>query len=316
MSCGSTAQSPGARPLIRPFASAIMAPVHPYVLYNGRITEANEAILRPGQLGLLAGWGVFTTLRIYQGVPFAYERHWERMKRDAELLHVPFELNREEVRRNLLALIDRNQSPEASMRVCVVRSEGGAWQGPGSGRAADLVAFSIDLHDWADRVSLDVRKQGRHAASPFAGTKSLSWAHNLTMIETAQRNGFDEVILLNERGQIAECTSANIFAVVDGVTYTPPLSAGPLPGVTRAVMLRELDLADTPVQERTLLLEDLYEAEEVFITSSTRELLPVERIRDRVLSQGPWPVMDKLRAGLRAYVERYVGEQRSAAAAE
>ena len=81
-------------------------------------------------------------------------------------------------------------------------------------------------------------EQGRHAASPFAGTKTLSWSHNLTLVETAQQNGDDEVILLNERNEVAECTSANIFAAKGGTTYTPPLSSGPLPGVTRALDAR------------------------------------------------------------------------------
>ena len=105
------------------------------------------------------------------------------------------------------------------------------------------------------------------------------------MVESAQQQGYGEVILLNERGEVAECTSANIFAVSKGVTYTPPLRSGPLPGVTRAVMLEELD---EPVEEKTLSVEDLHAADEVFITSSTRELLPVDRILDQELpATGP-----------------------------
>lgn len=284
--------------------------MHPYILYNERIVGAEEAILKPGQLGLFGGWGVFTTLRIYDRVPFAFERHWARMKRDAALIHVPLDFDPAEVRANLVRLLERNGVREATLRLLVVRSRKGTWEGPGSGRASDLVAFSIDVCGFAERVSLDVRQQGRHAASPFAGTKTLSWAHNLTMIEEAQQRGFDEVILLNEREEVAECTSANIFAVEAGVVYTPPLSSGPLPGVTRAVMLEEIDPAAAPVREKTLRLDDLYRAEEVFITSSTRELIPVERIGERVISEGPWPVMEKLREALREYVRRYVDEHR------
>ena len=91
--------------------------MHPYVLYNQSIVPADQAILRPGQLGLLAGWGVFTTLRIYQGVPFAWERHWARMTRDAALIHVPLPHDPAEVRRRLLELIERNGEPEAKMRL-------------------------------------------------------------------------------------------------------------------------------------------------------------------------------------------------------
>ena len=158
---------------------------------------------------------------------------------------------------------------------------------------------------------MSVTEQGRHAMSPFAGTKTLSWSHNLTMAENAARQGFDETILLNERGEVAECTSANIFAVLDGQAYTPPLSAGPLPGVTREVMLTELDTNGTALLERALTLEDLHRAEEVFITSSTRELLPVERIGERMLQAQSWPVMEKILTALRAYIRDYVASRRT-----
>lgn len=283
--------------------------MHPFVLLNEEILPADQTMLKPGQLGLLAGWGVFTTLRIYRGVPFEYERHWARMQRDANLLHIPFDFDPVGVRRKLLELIAQNESFEASMRVCVVRSEGGVFAGPSLGNPSDLVAFSIPVKDWADKTALSVTPQGRHAASPFRGTKTLSWSHNLTMVETAHQGGFGETILLNERGEVAECTSANIFAVIDGEAYTPPLDSGPLPGVTRAVMLEELE---PPVLERMLMLDDLYAADEVFITSSTRELMPVDRIGDRSLAADRWPVMEGIRERLRNYIHAYVDANGSA----
>ena len=246
--------------------------MHPYVLSNDEIVCSDEKILLPGQVGLLAGWGVFTTLRIYEGVPFAFERHWQRMERDAGLLHVDLPRDHARVHKNLLRLIDANGAREATMRLYVFRSRGGFWAGPGTGNASDLVALTSELEQWQESVALAVAKQARHAQSPFAGTKTLSWAHNLTMRETAEREGFGEVILLNEREEVAECTSANIFAVIRGKTYTPPLESGPLPGVTRALMLEELEVPDTPLAERVLQLDDLFEAEEVFITSTTREV--------------------------------------------
>ena len=284
--------------------------IHENVLYNERIAPSDEAILRPGQLGLLAGWGVFTTLRIYKGIPFAFERHWERLQRDARLLHVEIPVGRDELRRRLLELARRNRCPEASMRLCIVRSQGGVFEGPGSGNRSDVIAFTIDVPRRRGAAGLALRPNGRHAESPFAGTKTLSWAHNLTFVETAQQQGFDEVILLNERGEVAECTSANIFAVRNGVTYTPPPAGGPLPGITRLVMLEELA---EPVEEKVLYADDLYEADEVFITSTVRELMPVERIADRRLraaERGEWPVMEKLRAALRRYIEAYIEQAR------
>ncbi len=282
--------------------------IHANVLYNDRIVPSDEAILRPGQLGLLAGWGVFTTLRIYKGIPFAFERHWDRLQRDAHLLHIEIPIERAELRRRVLQLVDRNACPEASMRLCIVRSQGGVFEGPGSGNQSDIVAFTIDVPRRQETVSLSVQENGRHAESPFAGTKTLSWSHNLTFVEIAKQKGFSEVILLNERGEVAECTSANIFAVRNGVTYTPPLSSGPLPGITRLAMLEELS---ERIEERVLHRSDLVDADEVFITSTVRELMPVERIADRTLKaaeKGQWPVMEGLRSSLRRYIEKYTAE--------
>ena len=90
--------------------------MHPCVLYNDQIVRAAEPLLRPGQLGLLSGWGVFTTLRIYDGVPFAFERHWQRLSRDNELLHVPLARKPGQVQAGLLRLIEANGAKEATLR--------------------------------------------------------------------------------------------------------------------------------------------------------------------------------------------------------
>ena len=283
--------------------------MHHYVLYNGRIVSADESIFKPGQLGLLSGWGVFSTLRIGRGVAFAIERHWARLCRDAELIHVDLPVNLDGVRAGFAELIRHNDALEAVARICVFRSKGGRWEGPGTGASSDWVVLTDDVSPWPETASLDVRANARFAASPFVGAKTLSWSANLTMYEDAHRAGFDEVILLNERSEVTECTSANIFAVQDGVTYTPPLLSGLLPGVTREVMLTELR-SSSMVREKVLSVDDLLEAEEVFITSSTRELLPVARIGEtRLRGAGEWPVMNRLGRELRDYIDRYTHAQ-------
>lgn len=251
--------------------------MHRYVLHNDEIREASEKILAPGQVGLLAGWGVFSTLRVHRGVPFAYERHFERMRRDAAALRVPFPEDPEYIRARLLRLIEANRAQEATLRVAVVRNLGGAWQGP-LDRPFDLIGLTADLTDWGESVRLTVQPQARHAACPLAGVKMLSWALNLTWLEQAQQRGYDEVILLNERGEVSECTSANIFVAAGDRVQTPPLSSGCLPGITRALLLEEVRVPGITVEEKTLRLEDLAAADEVFITSSTRDLLPVRGI--------------------------------------
>jgi len=279
--------------------------MHSLVLYNDRIVPATERILSPGQIGLLSGWGVFSTLRIYDGVPFAFERHWRRMEKDAALLHVPLNqhLDPRQVRRLIGELTRANRAENSVARLCVVRNQGGFWEGPGISTAVDLLVLTADLKSWGESMRLTVARNARHAASPFAGAKMLSWANNLTWVEEAQNRGFDEVILLNERDEVAECTSANVFAVLEGRVLTPPLASGCLPGVTRSVLLEE----SGGIEERTLRLEDLYRAEEVFLTSTTRELMAVREIDGRPIA-ATGGARARLQEAFSACVRQYVGE--------
>src|SRR5207247_2546216 len=171
----------------------------------------------------------------------------------------------------------------STMRVVVVRNRGGIWEAPDQTRSSDVIAFTSDIKDWGESVKLNYVRQARHAASVFAGTKILSWAMNLTWLEEAQSRGFDEVVLLNERGEVAECTSANLFAAKGGEVWTPPLSSGCLPGITRELLLTEVRAPGVNVTERTMTPADLEDADEVFITSTTRDLLPVARLGERSL---------------------------------
>jgi branched-chain amino acid aminotransferase len=179
-----------------------------------------------------------------------------------------------------------------------------------SERRSDLIALTSDLHDWGHGVKLALIPQARHAASPFAGTKILSWAMNLTWVEEARARGFDEAVLLNEWGEVCECTSANIFIARGNRVWTPPLSSGCLPGVTRGVILSEVHVPDFEIGEKLLKPTDLESADEVFITSTTRDLLPVVEIEGKTLKQG-----DRARHALQAefskYVERYVAQHRA-----
>ena len=98
--------------------------LHRYVLHNNAVIEASSQVLSPGQVGLLSGWGVFTTLRVADGVLFAWERHWARIQRDARLFHVPLPEDPEQVRVSLLALVEANRAPNCTLRLAIVRNSG------------------------------------------------------------------------------------------------------------------------------------------------------------------------------------------------
>ena len=283
--------------------------MHRFVLHNEEIRDASDNLLAPGQVGLLSGWGVFSTLRVVDGVLFAFERHWARMCKDAAALRVPLPSGPEEVRRKLLELVQANQAFDATLRVVIVRNTGGMWEGPHIDRASDLIALTSPTKEWGTGVRLNYTPHARYAAGEFAGAKILSWAMNLTWVEQAQTRGFDETILLNEHGHVAECTSANIFAANGTRVWTPPLTSGCLPGVTRQLLLHEIDVAGYTVEEKVLTPADLGQAAEVFITSTTRNLLPAIEIDGRAMPHAG-PACAALGAALGAYIDAYVASHK------
>lgn len=279
--------------------------IHRFVLHNGRICSDTDHVLAPGQLGLLAGWGVFTTLRVTDGVLFAWDRHWARMQRDAALMNVPMPADPHALQRSLLLLVEANGKPTCTLRLVIIRNGGGLWEGPARDLECDVVAMTADMKHWGDSVRLGIQPQARHAASEFAGTKINSWAMNLTWAEKAHSRGLDEVVLLNERGEVSELTSANIFAARGSEVSTPPLSSGCLPGITRELLLSDVKAPGINVVERTLSVDDLYAADEVFITSSTRDLLSVAEIDGRKLHRNG-TAMAPLKAAFQNYIAEYV----------
>ena len=247
------------------------------------IRRADEPGLYAGQLGLLSGWGVFSTLHVVEGALFTWERHWARMVRDARLLHVPMPPAAQAVERDLLRLIEANGRPDCTLRIVVVRNTGGLWEGPtGGSEPIDVIALTADGKKWGESGRIGIQPNARLAANEFCGAKIHSWVQNLTWAERAARADLDEVILLNEHGRVAECTSANVFAVFGDEVRTPPLSEGCLPGITREV-LRGLE--GGVVRESPLTLDDLHGADEVFITSTTRNLMPVREIDGKALNR-------------------------------
>ncbi len=281
--------------------------VHPYLLHNHEIRKVQDAVLSPGQVGFLNGWGVFSTLRVRQGMLFAFERHYARLERDARLMRVPFMLSPAELQRALQSLVEANSAFDAVLRVAIVRNKGGLFEAAHFGDY-DLIAFTAELTRWPETVDLSYVPNARYGASPFSGAKVTSWAQNLTWYEQAHENGFDEVVLLNEHGQISECTSANIFCIQGKKVYTPPVStSGCLPGVTRAILLEELQFENVSVQERELSPSELEDSECVFITSTTRDLLPVRMIDGYALQQKRG-IFNILKNSLAEFQNNYVAE--------
>jgi branched-chain amino acid aminotransferase len=279
--------------------------IHRFVFHNQKLLPVEEVRLSPGQAGLLNGWGLFTTLRVVEGIPFAFERHWHRLERDAARTHCPFPFELEAVRAQLGEVLRANHVREGCARIYVVYNQVGFWRSDEDFPKVDLILYSAGLPEYKEPARLGLREHGRYAASPLAGVKVTSWLTNVWNLSEAQATGLDEVVLLNERGEVAECTAANIFCVRGGRVLTPPLTAGCLEGVTRGVLLEICSGAGAPLEERTLLPEDLYSADEVFISSTNRNLLSVGQIEGRKIA-APGPITKKLEKAFDTYVREYI----------
>jgi branched-chain amino acid aminotransferase len=282
------------------------AMIHNIVFHNHRLLPLPDVRLSPGQAGLLNGWGLFTTIRIVEGVPFAYERHWKRLAHDAERTRCPFPFEPDTVRGYLQEVLLANQVREGCARIYFVYNQIGFWRSGEDFPPVDLIIYSAGLPSYREPARLGLREHGRHAASPLAGVKVTSWLNNVWNLYEAQAAGLDEAVLLNERGEVAECTAANLFCVSRGRVATPPLSSGCLEGITRGVLLEIGATAGAPLEERTLRPEDLYSAEEIFISSTNRNLLPVSEIKGHKLAQAPGPVTLKLEKAFANYVSEYI----------
>ena len=287
--------------------------IHRFVFHNDEVKPVEKTRWSPGQAGLICGWGLFTTVRIVRGEAFAYERHWRRLEKDAALIRLPLIYTGARVRVQLQELIRANRVKEGCARIYLVWNTVGSWKSDEKMAEVDLVIATADLPHYPEMVRLALREHGRHAASPLAGVKTISWLDSVWAAEEAKREGYDEVVLLNERGEVSECTAANIFAVRNDKVITPPLSSGCLEGVTRGVLMEIAAEAGTTVVEQAMRPEDLYAADEVFITSTNRNVIGVKEIAGRIIGSGVGgELTKKLDAAFETYLNDYVDRRLAA----
>jgi branched-chain amino acid aminotransferase len=287
--------------------------IHRYVFHNDQLLPIEKVRLSPGQAGLINGWGLFTTLRIVRGEAFAFERHWRRLEKDAATIHLPMPYTGPRVRVQLQEVIRANNVSDGCARIYLVYNQISFWRSDESVPAVDLIIYTAPLPEYREPVRLAVREHGRHAASALTGVKTISWLNNVWSVAEAQKDGFDEVVMLNERGEVAECTAANIYAVKGNTILTPPLNSGCLEGVTRGILFEIAGEAGVAVKEQSLQLEDLFAADEVFISSTNRNVISVGEIAGHKLSGAPGLVTQRISEAFATYQNDYVTRRLAAA---
>lgn len=246
--------------------------MHPIIYLNRTMVEATKARVAPVSSAMLYGRGVFTTLAVYNSLPFLWSKHWERLSTHATKLAVDLTgLTEKAVGDALRKLIAVNQVNSGRARVILLaRSGRDVWKTKTtSSKNTDLIIMTGEPHKKpASGLSLAVSPYRVSTFSPTTGIKSLNYLDHVLSWEEAQTRDFDEAVILNERGEIVSGTLANIFWVTNGTIHTPALSTGAMAGITRDCVIDIASKHFIPVVEGVYEMADLTEADEIFLTSS------------------------------------------------
>lgn len=262
---------------------------------NGSLVDPAEARISPFDHGITVGDGVFETLRVYGGAPFAVRRHLERLERSAQGLGLE-PPPRALLERAMAEVVEANGMPDCRLRVTVTGGEGPLGSGRGAATPTVLAAVGA-LDPVAESADVVVVPWTRNERSALAGLKTTSYGENVVALAHAKRAGAGEAIFANTHGDLCEGTGTNVFVGIGGRLVTPPLTSGCLAGVTRALVVELCD-----VEEEALPLSALAGADEAFLTSSTREVQAIRLVDGRPLTACPGPLAQAAQeafAGLR-----------------
>ena len=271
---------------------------------DGRLAGERDAVVSVFDHGFLFGEGVYEVMRTYRQRPFLYEPHMRRLRASADRIALPLPTTDAEIRERITATIAAAQLPgEAYIRLLVTRGVGEIGYDPANCPAPTIVVIvkphvELPREAYADGVKIalvSVVRNHPEALNPLI--KSNNLLNNALAIQEALKRGAAEALMKNHRGELAECAMSNIFLVKAGAVRTPPTTAGLLAGVTRAFVLELAAKTGIRALEETLREEDVATADEMFFTSTTREIVPVVRVDDHVVGGGkPGPVTLRLRA--------------------
>jgi branched-chain amino acid aminotransferase len=276
------------------------------VWVDGVLADAATPRISPLDHGLLVGDGVFETLRVYGGVPFAWRRHYERLCLSAGGLGLAVPAAAE-LRAAADAVLTAEglagPGPGARLRITVTGGISPLGSARGDLPPTVIVAASplVPADEPADVVTVPWARNERGAV---AGLKTISYAENVRALAYASERGAAEAVFPNTRGDLCEATGSNVFLVLGGVLHTPPADSGCLLGVTRALVLEQAHEIGVPVEEVDLPLDALHRADEAFLSSTTREVQAIASVDARPLPVAPGPVTVRLTDAFGALVAR------------
>lgn len=289
------------------------------VVLDGRLVLPAEAAISVFDRGFLYGDSVYEVLRTYGGVPFEMDAHLERLAGSAARIGMQLPFSAEIFEREVALAHTESKNPDSYVRIIVTRGGGKIGLDPALAEAPRRVIIAEDVTkmsppksaytDGVEIALVGVRKNLRSAIDPQA--KTGNYLNSVMALAEARASGAYEAVMLDHQGFITEGSSSNVFLVIGGLVFTPPIDVGILKGVTRTAVLSVARNNGVRVLETQLAAAMIDEAEEMFITSSVREIVPVVRVNGHDVGSGkPGPVTQRIRALFDEYVRSKTGQNR------
>ncbi len=282
---------------------------------GGEVVDPSDAKISIFDRGFLYGDSVFETLRVHHGVPFAFGEHLDRLVASGRRIGFSLPWSEEHVRECCMKALHGAGLHDAYMRIIATRGSGTMGLDPSLATDPELVVLALALPEFPEglydvgrsAVFVSVRRNHTKAVDPEA--KTGNYMNSVMAMRDAKAQGADEAIMLDVEGRVAEASSANVFALIDGVWCTPPIDVGILGGITRSTILRLCEQADIPHTVRVLWPNELVQATEMLLCSSVRELVPVTTLDGNAVGTGQvGPEVTRLRELYAAEVARQVAE--------
>jgi branched-chain amino acid aminotransferase len=274
----------------------------PQVYVNGKLVPKSQATVSVYDHGLLYGDGVFEGIRVYDGKVFRLRQHVDRLYDSARAIYLEIPLGREQMAEAITSTVAANGKRNGYIRVVVTRGAGSLGLDPRKTADPQVIVIVDDIALYPEElyengmeiITASTIRNHPNALDPRI--KSLNYLNNIMAKVEAVRAGCFEALMLNHKGEVAECTGDNVFLVKRGVLRTPPPDAGILEGVTRGAVLELAREDDITVEEAALTRYDVYTADECFLTGTAAEVIPVVKCDGRVIGTGkPGPVTRQLR---------------------
>jgi branched-chain amino acid aminotransferase len=272
------------------------------IYINGKLHDKADAKVSVYDHGLLYGDGVFEGIRVYDGKVFRLREHVDRLYESARQIQLEIPLSREKMAEAINSTVQANGRKNGYIRALVTRGAGTLGLDPRKTSDPQIIIIVEDIALYPRELyehGLDIITAGtirNHPGALNPRIKSLNYLNNIMAKMEAIRAGCLEALMLNYKGEVSECTGDNIFIVKRGTVKTPPLDASILEGVTRAVVLGIARAAQIPTEEVALTQQDIYTADECFLSGTAAEIIPVVKCDSRLIGSGkPGPITKQLR---------------------